>query len=286
MKAFPDALPEIPDNYREVLSQAAGDGNPDSVFVIGIQTLVDKVATARKMEAVRAGRTKKGKSRSAAALRRCGNAARVVELESPPSDRDGQIYKILVMCRASGVFFSPPWSLPDGDIYQRQRRSGSQRRLRKGVTFEKGTGRHFFRYEYLVEISEELRDIRIREWLSEHSQLSPAGFRKLRDQHSQQAAHAAKAAAGKGLQGIRFQKEHDDAITRLYRPGMTEDDEQELLGICAGRNWRAIRDRAATLTRERLEQGVFDERRLPHRNFSSRLNAQIRKNRRKAGLED
>jgi hypothetical protein len=67
-----------------------------------------------------------------------------------------------------------------------------------------------------------------------------------------------------GTKNVRFLPEEDDAILRLYRPGMGAENRSQLLASCFGRSLRSISMRATILRNEMMSKGIYDLAQLPH----------------------
>jgi hypothetical protein len=71
---------------------------------------------------------------------------------------------------------------------------------------------------------------------------------------------------------IRFTKTEDMAIMSLYNPFIREEQRDEILRICSGREWEEISRRARRLTRKMVEDDkVFDVNVLPMHSYTTSL---------------
>lgn len=98
-----------------------------------------------------------------------------------------------------------------------------------------------------------------------------------RDKHTREVAIPAALASGVGARGIRHTKEGDVVIIALMRPGVLRrsQDLNRIFSACAGRSWRAIRDRASVLRNQLIAEGVYDIEELPHLQYNARIGKAI-----------
>jgi len=223
---------------------------------------------------------------------------RLYVLESPTaagiySENASQYF---VIRRAKGTYWGVPWDIPKWarhDVLRDPQKpivEGTpvedlprKEELKKGIIYVEGYDRYFYTYKVLVS----MRDIRnpvrqsrnLREWMQRIERSSPKEFRIYYKGVKKEQVDIWKRECalkkGKTLSGVAWTRLEDNAIRRYYRPGMTFDDEEELLRICKGRSMYVIGRRAAKLRRIMLSQGIYSLELLPHLRYTWKLQRQI-----------
>ena len=78
-------------------------------------------------------------------------------------------------------------------------------------------------------------------------------------------------------ESTHYSQREEDAIIRLYRPGMSAADKEELLRVCRGRKFESIVRRSRTLCDRLIDSGIYDLARLPHIRYNAALKKRIQR---------
>jgi len=275
--------------YAEFIEEHwPGTRTYDHFLFFPANVLPKRLAWTRRMEKVR----KSGGTKTIS-MPRTKPAPKEVYMPSPPiAEAEGEVFDIYAIRLRTRVLFRVPWLVSpkvgckhvgdDGDVVTDNPIPA------KGVHVHIETGRWYYPYHILYsDTKSPLRSLpALDSWLKAHKSLTRAQFNQLRKRVKNERVNPQEridAHREKGtLRGMRYKDEEDDVIRRLYRPHMSDKDKATIMQTCMGRDWNNIQRRAAVLCDKLLEQGIYDLRQLPHRNYNATLRRKVEKAMRKA----
>jgi hypothetical protein len=201
--------------------------------------------------------------------------ARVAIVVSPPiPSADMATFRFNLIRRRNTVYICPPWKIPTVEILAP---ATVRREFKSGVHYDRPSHRAFCTMDLLLRMEDSpvRKHPQLRAWLSSYEKMSAQRFKELRKLSKKTFVDGTTRQQGHRAQ---YTQEEEEAICRLYRPGLTAEDKEELLFICKGRTWSNIRSRASLITKAKLNAGCVDINQLPVRNYNARIRKRIAEN--------
>jgi len=275
-----------PNNHRQY-AESVWEPDPgmnllEYVLIIPIDSIDERRMKLLQLEEARRFAPEDGIRK----ITRRSRRRRIVKLTSPPvPEENNVVYSFDMIMVRNKVYFTCPWPTTDRDLfyptkssYERTNSSDVSytKRHRKGVFYAKNEDRFYFTFDFLLNglSSNPLNRLySLQNWLRDYATLPAAKFEQLFDDYYKQRVDPEDRKDGTIH---RYRESEDEVIARLYRPGMSKADKQEIMESCPGRSWQAIRVRANVLCEKLIATGVHDIKLLPHLNRSPKLLEKIR----------
>ena len=273
--------------HRHRIEALWGADSAEYIVYFSSDGIARRLVKASQMERVRSFKSKKSKRRP------IPKTPRLFLMSSPPIPELGiDEMRFELIRRPSGVFWGVPWEMPQWTHYPPSTAPGIRLDLppedlprkdtmRAGVTYVDAYDRYFYTLDMLLDLREMVdnpvrKSRTLREWMRHLSSMPARQFQLMQAGVRKALVVQQKRKPGQTLRGVTWTKEEDDAICQYYRPEMNLDDEAKLLRICRGRTARAVMRRASELREEMIKNGIYDLRRLPHRNYNASLRRTIK----------
>jgi hypothetical protein len=282
-----------PNTHRQIIEKAWPPRTDKENVVAQVLILPSKAVAARRvylgrMEIMRSKVTNYSPSKP-----RGKRVRHMIELETPPLPEDGgRSMKLKAIYHRKKMYYSLPFPVLEEDKYApavEQPDTGKEpgdivytQETRKGV-FLPRDDTIWFTYPFLVEdySCKPLREFpSLQKYLVDVDDMTREMFETIYVRQKRLRILLEEP----GTKYIPYLSEEDEIIKRYFRNGMTPAQKEEILNVCVGRTWSAVKQRAVVLCEAMINDGISDESLLPYCRKTDKLLDLIRNMKKARGL--